>query len=142
MIIQKLTVSEEKDVQIGCPTDILKLSITEYLENQEQENFVIIALNAKKSVTSVRVISVGTVNYTVVHAREVFRYAIMENASAVIICHNHPSGDCSPSEDDLKTTDDLIKAGEVLGIKVLDHIIISKDKYFSFLENDWHAICR
>lgn len=142
MIVQKLTVSEEKDVQIVCPTDILKLSISKYLENQEQENFVVIAVDANYSVTSTRVISVGTITRTVVHAREVFRYAIIENAAAIIICHNHPSGNCQPSEADIKTTDAIKKAGEVLGIEMLDHIIIAKDCYFSFQENDWHSIYR
>lgn len=142
MIVQKLEVSEEKDVQIGCPRDILNLSISEYLKKQEQENFIVIALNANHSVTSARVITVGTVNKSLVHARGVFRYAIMENASAVIICHNHPSGNCSPSPEDLKVTDDLKKAGELLGITVLDHIIISKYEYFSFLENKNEIICR
>lgn len=135
MTVQKMTVSEEESVFIKSPSDILNMDIRSYLEQQEQENFVVIALDGSHKVTSVRVVSVGTVNQTVIHPREVFRYAIMENASAIIICHNHPSGYIKPSEDDYKTTERLKKASDLLGITLLDHIIIANGNYYSFLEN-------
>ena len=130
-----MTVSEEESVFIKSPSDILNMDIRSYLEQQEQENFVVIALDGSHKVTSVRVVSVGTVNQTLIHPREVFRYAIMENASAIIICHNHPSGYIKPSEDDCKTTERLKKASDLLGITLLDHIIIANGNYYSFLEN-------
>ena len=133
-----MTVSEEESVFIKSPSDILNMDIRSYLEQQEQENFVVIALDGSHKVTSVRVVSVGTVNQTLIHPREVFRYAIMENASAIIICHNHPSGYIKPSEwvwDDYKTTERLKKASDLLGITLLDHIIIANGNYYSFLEN-------
>lgn len=130
-----MTVSEEESVFIKSPSDILNMDIRSYLEQQEQENFVVIALDGSHKVTSVRVVSVGTVNKSLVHPREVFRYAIMENASAIIICHNHPSGSIKPSEDDCKTTEILKKASDLLGIILLDHIIIANGSYYSFLEN-------
>ena len=130
-----MTVSEEESVFIKSPSDILNMDIRSYLEKQEQENFVVIALDGSHKVTSVRVVSVGTVNQTLIHPREVFRYAIMENASAIIICHNHPSGYIKPSEDDCKTTERLKKASDLLGITLLDHIIIANGNYYSFLEN-------
>ena len=135
MTVQKMTVSEEESVFIKSPSDILNMDIKGYLEKQEQENFVVIALDGSHKVTSVRVVSVGTVNQTFIHPREVFRYAIMENASAIIICHNHPSGSIKPSEDDYKTTERLKKASDLLGITLLDHIIIANGNYYSFLEN-------
>lgn len=136
MIVQKLTVSEEKSVKIKAPRDVLTLDIKTYLENQDQKNFVVIALNGSYRVTSMRVIFVGTVNKCPTHPRDVFRHAIMENATGIIICHNHPSGNCTPSEDDKKTTETIRKAGEIVGIDVLDHIIIGKDDYFSFVEHN------
>ena len=135
MTVQKMTVSEEESVFIKSPSDILNMDIKGYLEKQEQENFVVIALDGSHKVTSARVVSVGTVNQTLIHPREVFRYAIMENASAIIICHNHPSGSIKPSEDDYKTTERLKKASDLLGITLLDHIIIANGNYYSFLEN-------
>lgn len=136
MIVQKLTVSEQKSVKINAPRDVLTLDIKTYLENQDQENFVVIALNNSYRVTSVRVIFVGTVNKCLTHPRDVFRYAIMENATGIIVCHNHPSGNCTPSKDDKETTETVRKAGEIVGIEVLDHIIIGKDDYFSFVEHN------
>lgn len=135
MLVQKLVVAEEESVMIRSPKDILNMNIKTYLEQQEQENFVVIALDGSHKVTSVRVVFVGTVNKSMVHPREVFRYAIMENASAVIICHNHPSGSTNPSNYDCEATEVLKKAGEIIGINILDHIIIGNGDYYSFVEH-------
>ena len=77
----------------------------------------------------------GTINRTIIHPREVFVDAIKENASAVIFCHNHPSGNTQPSNDDIATTKNLLAASEIIGITVLDHIIVDCESYFSFVEN-------
>ena len=89
-----------------------------------QEVFVIISLNTKNKVIRRHLISLGTVNSSLVHPRECFRPLILDGAAAVILAHNHPSGDPSPSAEDIKVTKQLIGAGEVMGIKVLDHVII------------------
>ena len=74
---------------------------------------------------------------SVVHPREVFREAIKENASSIVICHNHPSGNCAPSDEDIETTKYLIEASNLIGIPILDHIIFDCDSYYSFLEHEF-----
>ncbi len=90
------------------------------------ENFIVITLNTRKRVTGHKVISQGTLDTLLVHPREVFRVAIAANAAAILIMHNHPSGDPTPSEADTKVTRDLIRAGQLLKIEVLDHVVIGQ----------------
>ena len=94
------------------------------LKGAQQECFVVIALNTKNRVIEKHLISLGTLNSSLVHPREVFRTLIQSNAAAWICCHNHPSGDPTPSSEDIKITRQLISASEVMGIKVLDHVVI------------------
>ena len=89
-----------------------------------QEVFVVVSINAKNKVIQRHLVSIGTVNSTLVHPRECFRPAILDGASAVILAHNHPSGDSCPSSEDIKITRQLVNAGHHIGIKVMDHIII------------------
>ena len=96
------------------------------LRDLGQETFVVLALNARNRLLDKRMIGMGLVDACLVHAREVFRRAISESASAVIMVHNHPSGDPSPSAEDVKLTRQMIQGGQVLGIKVLDHVIIGR----------------
>lgn len=100
----------------------------------EQEHFRIMTLNTKKEINFIREISKGTINMTIVHSREVFRAAISDNAHSIILLHNHPTGDPSPSKEDIKLTKNLVDASKIIGIDILDHIIIGDNKYFSFLE--------
>ena len=90
------------------------------------EHFQIVLLNTRRRLIRVEVISQGTLDTLLAHPREVFRPAIAANASAIVLAHNHPSGDPSPSEADIKATRDLIRAGQVLKIEVLDHIILGR----------------
>jgi len=78
---------------------------------------------------------VGTLNSNLIHPRETFEAAIKRHAAQIIICHNHPSGELTPSEDDLKITKDLVAAGNILGIKVIDHLIITKDSFYSLAKD-------
>ncbi|MDF7826962.1 DNA repair protein RadC [Pontiellaceae bacterium B12227] len=94
------------------------------LKSAAQECFVVIALNAKNKVIEKHLVSLGTVSSALVHPREVFRALIQSGASTTILAHNHPSGDSTPSSEDIKITRQLISAGEIMGIKVLDHIVI------------------
>lgn len=100
----------------------------------EQEHFRVMTLNTKKEINFIREISKGTINMTIVHAREVFKAAISDNAHSIILLHNHPTGDPSPSKEDIGLTKNLIEASKIIGIDILDHIIIGDNKYFSFLE--------
>ena len=102
--------------------------------DKKQEFFLVIILDNKFGITEIKEISKGSLNKIIVHPREVFRTAIMNSASSIIISHNHPSGNFEPSEEDKRLTKRLVKAGEIIGIDVLDHIIISKFGYFSFNE--------
>lgn len=100
----------------------------------EQEHFRVMTLNTKKEINFIREISKGTINMTIVHAREVFKAAISDNAHSIILLHNHPTGDPSPSKEDIGLTKNLIEASKIIGIDILDHIIIGDNRYFSFLE--------
>ena len=90
------------------------------------ENFIVVHLNTRRRPIGFEVVSTGTLDTLLVHPREVFKSAIVSNASAIILAHNHPSGDHSPSEADIKVTRDLIRAGQLLKIEVLDHIILGE----------------
>lgn len=120
---------------IQSPEDILP-----YVQNYAmcgKEHFVMITLNGGHEIIKIHLISVGTVNKTIIHPREVFREAIKENASSIVICHNHPSGNCAPSDEDIETTKYLIEASNLIGIPILDHIIFDCDSYYSFLEHEF-----
>lgn len=100
--------------------------------NKDRECFIVISLNAKGNVTGVAVESTGCLTSSIVHPREIFKQAILSNACSVILAHNHPSGDVTPSADDIQTTGRLEKAGEILGIRVLDHVIVGGESHYSF----------
>ncbi|HOD13237.1 MAG TPA: DNA repair protein RadC [Spirochaetota bacterium] len=102
-----------------------------------QEEFRVLILNNKNSLLKNTTISVGTVSEAIVHPREVFRDAIRESGAAVIIAHNHPTGELSPSREDIATTRRLVEAGKIVGIPVLDHVIITNASYFSFKEGGY-----
>ena len=92
----------------------------------EQEQFVVFMLNTRRRIIGHQVITIGILDNVSVHAREVFRAAIIANAHSIIVGHNHPSGDPTPSEADVRCTRDLIKAGQLLGIEVFDHVIVGE----------------
>jgi DNA repair protein RadC len=94
------------------------------LSKVDREHFVVLHLNSKNKVKKYETVAIGTLNQTLIHPREVFKSAIRENSNSIILVHNHPSGDVSPSDEDIKITDRLMKAGELLCIKVLDHVIV------------------
>ncbi len=105
------------------------------IADKKQEYFVCISLNGANEIIEKRIVTVGLLNKTQVHPREVFADAITDRAASVIVSHNHPSGELEPSASDLKIHEQLSEAGKIIGINVLDHIIISKKGYFSFQEN-------
>lgn len=105
-----------------------------FLQFMDREIFQVILLNTKNIVLKVETISVGGLNVSTAHPREVFKSAIKHSAGGIILAHNHPSGISSPSEEDKKLTHRLCEAGKILGIPVLDHLIICDDEYFSFKE--------
>jgi DNA repair protein RadC len=119
-------------LKISFPADVLPL--IQHYADRKQEHFLCVSLNGSKEVIATRVISVGLVNKTHAHPREVFAEAIAERASAVIIAQNHPSGGVNPSKEDMDITSRLRDAGEILGIKLLDHVIFNHKEHYSFLK--------
>lgn len=105
------------------------------LGNVNQEYFYCIYLDNKKKVIKDKLLFIGTLNYSIVHPREVFKNAYLFSASSIILVHNHPTGNVIPSKQDYDLTKNIISVGNILGIKVLDHVIIGKSNYYSFLEN-------
>jgi len=120
---------ERKQKKIISPQDVFKLMKSK-LKDYSKEHFYIISLNSRNAIISE--ISIGTLNASLVHPREVFAEAIRQRANSIILVHNHPSGDPTPSKDDLKITKKLKEARKILGIEVLDHIIVSRNSYLSF----------
>lgn len=103
--------------------------------DQNQEKFYSIYLDANKRVIKNKLLFIGTVNHSLVHPRDIFKEAYNVNAAFIICIHNHPSGNVKPSKEDINVTNRLKEIGDLMGIKLLDHIIISENKYYSFLEN-------
>lgn len=108
----------------------------EILKDETQECFYCVYLDVTKKVIKDKLLFKGTLNYSLVHPREVFREAFMLNATAIICVHNHPSGNIEPSNQDIDITNTLVELGLIHGVKVLDHVIISNNSYYSFLENN------
>ncbi|CAB1055332.1 UPF0758 family protein [Olavius sp. associated proteobacterium Delta 1] len=121
-------------LKIEFPPDVLPL--IQHIEDRKQEHFICISLNGANEVIAVRTVSVGLVNKTQVHPREVFADPITDRASAIIVAHNHPAGSLTPSKMDTEITTRLQAAGKTLGIKLVDHIIFNRKGYFSFLQNN------
>jgi DNA repair protein RadC len=121
-----------EDIVIHKADDVLPL--ISYIADKKQEYFVCVSLNGANVVIANRVVTVGLLNANQVHPREVFVNAISDRAASVILAHNHPSGVLKPSSDDIAVTTQMVKAGKILGIEVLDHIIIAKKGFLSLKE--------
>src|SRR5439155_4766700 len=119
-------------VKISCAKDLLPLLAD--ITGKQQEYFLCISLNGANEVIEKRVVTIGLLDKSPVHPREVFADVIADRAASVIFAHNHPSGDLQPSEADLRLQDQLTEAGKILGIRVLDHVIVSRKGYYSFQE--------
>jgi DNA repair protein RadC len=117
---------------IRSPSDVA--NAVAKIRKSRKENFVILCLNARNQVIRKETISIGSLNASIVHPREVFQPAIRESAASIVLAHNHPSGDTNPSDDDIELTRRLVRAGEILGIEVLDHVIVSEKKHLSMKE--------
>ena len=103
-------------------------------EGLDREKFIVLLLDAKHRVIGVNTVSIGSLTASIVHPREVFKPVIAGNAAAIILAHNHPSGDSAPSPEDVELTKRLREAGELLGIRVLDHVILGEGSHYSFVD--------
>lgn len=121
--------------RVNSPVVLANLVMDE-MRYLNKEHFRIAILDTKNQILSIENISIGTLNASIVHPRDVFYAAIRRNANSIILIHNHPSGDPEPSKEDISITNRLIQVGDLLGIKVLDHIIIGDNRYISFKEKN------
>lgn len=119
--------------KISKPKDAALLVMNE-MKNFKQEHLKVIMLNTKNVVMFIKDVSVGSLNSSIVHPREVFCDAIRKNSAFIIVCHNHPSGDPQPSNEDINVTNRLKECGKLLGIELLDHLIIGNGRYISLKE--------
>lgn len=120
-------------LKINTPADALPL--VRHFADRKQEHFLSITINGANEVLNVRVVSIGLVDRSPVHPREVFADALADRASGIIVAHNHPTGSLDPSPADTDATRQIKQAGEIVGIELLDHIIFNRGGYFSFLES-------
>jgi DNA repair protein RadC len=122
--------------KINSAKDIANRLMAE-LSNLKKEYFIGIFLDSRKKIIKKETIFIGSLDSSIIHPREIFKIALAESAAAVILIHNHPSGDPIPSQEDIEITKQIIKAGEIIGIQVLDHIIIGDRKYISLKEKEY-----
>jgi len=121
--------------QVQSPKDIVNVLMPK-MRYLHKEEFRAVFLDVKNRIMDIAVISIGSLNSSIVHPREVFREAVKRSSASVIFVHNHPSGDPAPSDEDILVTERLVEAGEILGISVLDHIIIGDNVYISFRDKN------
>ncbi len=124
---------ELKNFDIKDPETVVK-ALRAGIKDKAKEHFKLILLNPRNKIVGISTISIGTLNASLVHPREVFKDAIKHSAASIVLAHNHPSGDPDPSEDDLTVTKRLTEAGKIFGVEVIDHIIVGKNGFFSFKE--------
>ncbi len=131
----RFNIVKAKD-KVNSPSKVYELFV-DRVRNLKVENFFSVLLNTKNEVIGIKTISVGTVNKVIVHPRDIFNDAIKNMASSLIVVHNHPSGDSTPSKEDIDITRRLIYVGEIVGIKLIDHIVIGYNNYTSLKEEGY-----
>lgn len=132
-------ISESKKI-INKPDRIFAL-VSKYFEtvdkvDQDKEHVFAFHLDTRNKIMAFELVSIGILNASIIHPREIFTRAIALRAASVIVVHNHPSGEAKPSDEDIEFTHKLVKAGNILGIKVIDHVIWTKNKFFSLKGRD------
>ena len=140
--VPKIQISLVKEIYFSntsysCSEAVAQCEIVDKeLKNADREKFICIHFNIKNHIISYEVVSMGSLTSSIVHPREVFKAAILANAASVVFLHNHPSGSTEPSLDDIEITNRLCKAGAILGINVLDHLIIGYNEFYSFRQQN------
>ncbi len=122
-------------MKVTSPSDIADMLMLD-MAHLKKEHFKIVMLDTKNQIIGIEDISIGSLNSSIVHPREVYKEAIARSSASIILVHNHPSGDPTPSKEDIAITRRLAEGGDILGIKVLDHIIVGNNKYISLKEKD------
>ena len=134
-LYKRFKLCEPKSFKISKPSDVAELLLDE-LRVLQQEVLILITLNTKNRIISKKEIFKGGLNTSLVHPREIFKEAVKDSAASIIICHNHPSGDPTPSRDDINITTRLKECGKMMGIELLDHLIIGDNRFISLKEKD------
>ena len=119
--------------QVRSSTDASGI-LTQYLASVDREHFIVLLLDRKNKVIGIDPVSIGSLTASIAHPREVFKAAILANTAAIVLGHNHPSGDPQPSKEDRAITTRLVEGGKLLGIEVLDHVIIGDGQHYSFAD--------
>ena len=136
---RKLTTFELLDEKVALARETFSLAgvedVVKLVHGDAREHFIVVCLDARNEAVAFQAVSVGTANSSIVHPREVFQLAVHVGAVQILLAHNHPSGDPSPSSKDREVTKRLVKAGEIMGIKILDHVISGRDGFYSFDEH-------
>lgn len=121
-----------KGPRINSPQDVYRL--VEHLKDSDREQFLTICLDTRNNVLSIETTAIGTLTANLVHPREVFKTAVLQNAAGIIIVHNHPSGDPAPSDDDIKITKTIFEASKIMDIRLLDHLVVGNGVFKSLKE--------
>ena len=130
-LVRDRSIKAEPRPSIHNSDDVVEILQDELLAS-DREKLLCLMLNAKNVVIGMDIVSIGTLTMSVAHPREIFKSAILKNAASIILSHGHPSGDPTPSREDIQLTERIRQAGEILGIKLLDHIIIGENGTYSF----------
>jgi len=131
-LVREKSISYSAD-KITTPSQAVELA-KNFLQDCDREHCIAMFLDVRLKITAIHTIGIGTLESLLLHPREVFKAAILSNASGMIIAHNHPSGDPEPSKNDINITKRLVEAGQILGINIIDHIIVGDESYTSFRE--------
>ena len=126
--------NQDEKIVISSPADVAKLVGPRLIDNQK-EHFMLLSLDTRNMVNKISEITVGILDSSLIHPREVFKEAIQSLASSIILVHNHPSGNPDPSKEDFEITKKMVKTGSIIGIKVMDHVITARQAFYSFQEN-------
>jgi DNA repair protein RadC len=121
---------------VKSPEDAYKL-LKQFLVEADREYFIVVCLDTKNQPTAINVCHMGSLNASIVHPREVLKPAILSNSASIIVAHNHPSNDPTPSKEDIEVTKRLVEAGKIIGIEVLDHLVVCADKFVSLKEKGY-----
>ncbi len=132
--VREIEYSYDKRPKINSMDDVVQI-VKPLITDPNKEFFMALYLNTKNGVLKQEVISIGSLNANIVHPREIFKTACMISASSIIVAHNHPSGDPTPSREDIEITKKLAEAGKMMGIELLDHVIIGHDRNYGFKES-------
>ncbi|NQX62162.1 DNA repair protein RadC [Paenibacillus qinlingensis] len=132
-MVKETTLSYRSNV-IRKPQDAFEIA-KDFIGDEDREHCMLICLDTKNKVNAIQTIGIGSLNAAIVHPREVFKIAILSNSASIIFAHNHPSSDCTPSQEDIKITERIKQAGEIIGIDLCDSIIVSDDNCYSMKEH-------